>query len=104
MFANTVPSGNNNTIPLEDSPKATTHWYNQIDAEIRFNFSATDYLMFQPDGGIWVPLGKTATPWSVNCNVEWPTLDISSQDKVSGPGDLDSSIGFPSWEHTLATH
>lgn len=100
IYANTIPSGNNNTVPLDDSPAASS--YGQIDPVIRLNISATDYLMFQPDGGIWVPLGKTTSPWAAHCNVEWPTTDLGTGSIVSGPGDLDNSTAFPSWTDTLS--
>jgi len=100
IYANIIPNGDNNTVPLDDAPAAAS--YGQIDPVIRFNFSATDYLMFKPDGdGIWVPLGKTTSPWSVHCNLEWPTTDLGTNNQVTGPGDLDASTVFPAWTHTL---
>jgi|SRR5665213_2038358 len=100
IYANITPGGNNNIVPLDDAPAAPS--YGQIDPVIRLNISATDYLMFQPDGGIWVPLGKTTSPWSAHCDVEWPTTDLGSGSNVSGPGDLDNSTAFPSWTDTLS--
>jgi hypothetical protein len=94
-----VPSGSHNTIPLDDSPQAADFWGN-----IRFYISCTDYLMFQPNGGIWVPLGKTKTPWSVNCHASSASLDILPDNHVTGPGDIDNSTDFPKWTDVFSNH
>jgi hypothetical protein len=91
------PNLTNNVIPLEDSPQAKN-----AGGTIRLYISCTDYMMFQPDDGIWVPLGKTQTPWGINCYATRPSLDILPTNTVTEPGDLDGSTDFPQWSDTFS--
>lgn len=93
-------TANQNAVPFDDSPAATVG--RTLANGIQFNIECTDYLMFKPDGGIWVPLGKTTTPWSVHCHAGWPSLDILPDNHVAEPGDLDSSTGFPEWTDIIS--
>jgi hypothetical protein len=93
------PNMATNTIPLDDSPAAVS---DNVNEYITLQIRATDYLMFEPDGGIPVCLGKTTEPWSANATVTSPSTTILPSSAVPGPGQLDGSIDFPQWTDTIS--
>jgi len=90
--------GQPNLIPLDDSPDAPS----SPGYGVEFSLSCTDYLIFRPDGGVWVCLGKTKTPWAVDCHAYWPNTNIVPSNVSTEPGDLDSSSDYPKWSHVFS--
>jgi hypothetical protein len=80
-----------NKINLDDAPGTGA-----FDAFHYFG-SFTDYVMFSPDGGIYVPLGKIT--WGTTFTVISPLTTIFNN-TVSGPTDPDGSYDFPIWTTT----
>lgn len=64
----------------------------------KVNDSFTTYLMFQPPGGIWVPLQKVTWSWSVTANLPLNTTqwDMTAPTFIC-PTSAQSAASPPSW-------
>ncbi len=63
------------------------------------NFTMT--LMFQPSGGIWVPVGTYQWSWSGGANWVPATANWKFAGGSQSPGSYSPSTTFPTWSHTF---
>jgi hypothetical protein len=87
------PPSDRNTIELDDAPETGAY-----DA-FHYYGTFTDYIMFSPDGGIYVPLGKIT--WGTTFQAISPSTTIYNN-SVSGPAGPDGSYDFPVWTSTYS--
>jgi hypothetical protein len=93
IFKTNNPPSDRNILPLDDAPKTggydAFHYYGTF----------TDYIMFSPDGGIYVPLGKIT--WGTTFKAISPSSTIF-ENSVSGPSNPDGSYDWPVWTSTFS--
>jgi hypothetical protein len=96
VFTNSVSPFNGNLlniIRLQDAPSVT---YGQI---IHMEHNYTDYVMFAPSGGIYVPLGQMT--WSTLAHVSCGNTNISPN-SATGPSNPDNSDNWPTWSNVFS--
>ena len=82
------PDNNQNIINLDDAPNDAGY------DSFHFNGTFTDYVMFSPDDGIYVPLGKIN--WGTTFMAFYSDTYIYN-DTVTPPTKPDGSFDFPVW-------
>jgi hypothetical protein len=84
-----ISANTNNTVVFQDAPHDGLY---QGNAKEDLEFS--NYLMFQPPGGIWVPLRLIT--WELHDE----SLNLTVQGGATTPTDNDST-NFPDWKNTF---